>query len=160
MNFIRRTVKNGCIMIGDTKLDISAKLGHLKDAYEGKDVHFGFRPEAIVLGEQENAYVLQATVELTEMLGDNTNVYVNIADANAILKVNPHDTPQMIRISCSPSPWTACICSIPRLRMSSTSRQRPLVQSEIRSDLIQQSIVRNIRYEISHSLCFLRFGLL
>jgi len=27
------------------------------------------------------------------MLGDNTNVYVNIADANAILKVNPHDTP-------------------------------------------------------------------
>jgi multiple sugar transport system ATP-binding protein len=93
MNFIRRTVKNGCIMIGDTKLDISAKLGHLKDAYEGKDVHFGFRPEAIVLGEQENAYVLQATVELTEMLGDNTNVYVNIADANAILKVNPHDTP-------------------------------------------------------------------
>ena len=93
MNFIRRTVHNGCIMIGDTKLDISCKLGHLKEAYEGKDVHFGFRPEAIVLGEQKDAYVLNATVELTEMLGDNTNVYVNIADANAILKVNPHDTP-------------------------------------------------------------------
>jgi multiple sugar transport system ATP-binding protein len=94
MNFIRRTVKGGCIQIGDTKLDISAKLGHLADKYEGKDVHFGFRPEAIVLGEQENAYVLNANVELTEMLGDNTNVYVNIADANAILKVNPHDTPE------------------------------------------------------------------
>ena len=93
MNFIQRTVHNGCITIGDMKLDISAKLGHLKSAYEGKDVHFGFRPEAIVLGKQENAYVMNATVELTEMLGDNTNVYVNIADANAILKVNPHDTP-------------------------------------------------------------------
>jgi len=93
MNFIQRTVKDGCIEIGGTKLDISYKLGHLKDAYEGKDVHFGFRPEAIVLGEQENAFVLNGNVELTEMLGDNTNVYVNIADANAILKVNPHDTP-------------------------------------------------------------------
>ena len=94
MNFIRRTVQGGCIQIGNTKLDISAKLGHLADKYEGKDVHFGFRPEAIVLGKQENAYVLNANVELTEMLGDNTNVYVNIADANAILKVNPHDTPE------------------------------------------------------------------
>ena len=52
-----------------------------------------FRPEAIELGKKDNAYVLDAKVELTEMLGDNTNVYVNIADANAILKVNPHDTP-------------------------------------------------------------------
>ena len=93
MNFIRRTVKDGCIEIGGTKLDISYKLGHLKDSYEGKDVHFGFRPEAITLGKQENAFVLKGNVELTETLGDNTNVYVNIADANAILKVNPHETP-------------------------------------------------------------------
>jgi len=34
-------------------------------------------------------------VELTEMLGDNTNVYVNIGETNAILKVNPHDTPEL-----------------------------------------------------------------
>ena len=93
MNFIRRTVKDGCIEIGGTRLDISYKLGHLKESYEGKDVHFGFRPEAITLGRQENAFVLKGNVELTEMLGDNTNVYVNIADANAILKVNPHETP-------------------------------------------------------------------
>ena len=39
--------------------------------------------------------MLNATVELTEMLGDNTNVYVNIGADNAILKVNPHDTPAM-----------------------------------------------------------------
>jgi hypothetical protein len=29
------------------------------------------------------------------MLGDNTNVYVNIADANVILKVNPYEAPNM-----------------------------------------------------------------
>ena len=90
MNFIRTTVKGGCIEINGAKLDISAKL---PEGYEGKDIYFGFRPESIELGEVENAYVLSAKVELTEMLGDNTNVYVNIGEDNAILKVNPHDTP-------------------------------------------------------------------
>ncbi len=94
MNFIRSTVHGGCIEVGGQKLDVSASLGRHLAAYEGKDVYFGFRPEAIVLGQQQG-YVLQATVELTEMLGDNTNVYINIAKENAILKVNPHDAPKM-----------------------------------------------------------------
>ena len=29
------------------------------------------------------------------MLGDNTNVYVNIGQHNAILKVTPYETPEM-----------------------------------------------------------------
>ena len=29
------------------------------------------------------------------MLGDNANVYVDIADRKAILKVDPHDTPDI-----------------------------------------------------------------
>ena len=29
------------------------------------------------------------------MLGDNTNVYVNVGTNNVILKVNPHDAPEM-----------------------------------------------------------------
>ena len=95
MNFIRSRVHGGCIEVGGKKLDIAAKLGGRAAGYENKEVYFGFRPEAIVLGGQENAYVLGASVELTEMLGDNTNVYVNIADTNAILKVDPHDTPAM-----------------------------------------------------------------
>ena len=93
MNFIRAKVEHGCITIAGSKLDISANLGGRKAEYEGKDLYFGFRPEAITLGELENAHVLDATVELTEMLGDNTNVYVNIGEHNAILKVNPHDAP-------------------------------------------------------------------
>ncbi|MGN0998034.1 MAG: ABC transporter ATP-binding protein [Faecousia sp.] len=95
MNFIRAAVQGGCISVGGQALDIRPNLGSRAAEYEGREVYFGFRPEAIVLGEQENAYVLDATVELTEMLGDNTNVYINIADTNAILKVNPHEAPQM-----------------------------------------------------------------
>ncbi len=95
MNFIRSTVKNGCINIAGTSYDITPNLGEHKAAYEGKDIYFGFRPEAISLGAQDNAYVVNAKVELTEMLGDNTNVYVNIGDVNAILKVNPYETPAM-----------------------------------------------------------------
>ncbi len=93
MNFIRATVKGGCIDIAGTAYDISQNLGDKVKDYEGRDIVFGFRPEAITLGQQPDAYVLKANVELTEMLGDNTNVYVNIGDVNAILKVNPHDTP-------------------------------------------------------------------
>lgn len=93
MNFIRSKVEGGCIEVGGTKLNITPNLGSHCAEYEGKEIYFGFRPEAAVLGEQENAYVLAASVELTEMLGDNTNVYVNIGKDNAILKVNPHDTP-------------------------------------------------------------------
>jgi multiple sugar transport system ATP-binding protein len=34
-------------------------------------------------------------VELTEMLGDNTNVYITSGEQQAILKVDSHDTPEM-----------------------------------------------------------------
>ena len=93
MNFIRGTVQNGCITIAGKPYDITASL--VGQDYEGKDVYFGFRPEHIVLGKQDNAYVMDAKVELTEMLGDNTNVYVNIGDVNAVLKVSPYETPAM-----------------------------------------------------------------
>ena len=95
MNFIRGTVHNGCIDIAGQKLDVSTRLGSLKAQYEGKDIYFGFRPEHIVLGRQENAFQLDAHVELTEMLGDSANVYVNLAANNAILKVSPYETPEM-----------------------------------------------------------------
>lgn len=94
MNFVRGTVKGGKIQFGNIDLDLSKKLKGIS-AYEGKQIVFGFRPESIVLGKQENAYVIDCSVELTEMLGDNTNVYINVADDKAILKVDPHDTPEV-----------------------------------------------------------------
>ena len=94
MNFIRGTVKDGKIPFGKNQLDVAKKLGDKAAQYEGKELVFGFRPEAIELGKQDGAYVLEAAVELTEMLGDNTNVYITAGEDKAILKVDPHDTPK------------------------------------------------------------------
>ena len=93
MNFIRRKVKNGAVTLNGAVLDLSKALKGKADI-EGKDIVFGFRPEAIQLGKQENAYQLTGTVELTEMLGDNANVYINIGEDRAILKVTPHEIPE------------------------------------------------------------------
>ena len=95
MNFVRATLKKGKITIGKNTLDLSEKLGDKAAKYEGKEIVFGFRPEAIVLGKAENSLSIKASVELTELLGDNTNVYVDIQGEKSILKVNPHDTPEM-----------------------------------------------------------------
>ena len=93
MNFARGTVTGGKIAFGDQMIDLSAARKDIA-ALEGKAVVLGFRPESIVLKEQENACRLDCQVELTEMLGDNTNVYIQSGDQRAILKVDSHDTPE------------------------------------------------------------------
>ena len=95
MNFVRGTLVDGKMDVGGVKMDLKHKLGDRISDYEGKELVFGFRPEAIQLGEEKDAYVLNANVELTEMLGDNTNVYIVMQDLHAILKVDPHDTPEI-----------------------------------------------------------------
>jgi multiple sugar transport system ATP-binding protein len=95
MNFVRGKVTGGKLDIGGVQADLSHKLGDRLAGYEGRELVFGFRPEAVCLGEQKDAYVLPASVELTEMLGDNTNVYIVMQDLHAILKVDPHDTPEV-----------------------------------------------------------------
>ena len=91
MNFARGVVKNGRVSYGGQEVDLTKKLGEQCKEYEGKTIILGFRPEAILLGTQENSYHLSCEVELTEMLGDVTNVYVMIGEEQAILKVDPHD---------------------------------------------------------------------
>ncbi len=93
MNFVRGKLKGGKLTFGKNELDVAKKLGAKAKDYEGKEIVFGFRPESIELGEKSNAYVVKADVELTEMLGDNTNVYITADEDKAILKVDPHDTP-------------------------------------------------------------------
>ena len=95
MNFIRGTMKGGKLSFGDNVLDAAARLGEKAGRYEGREIVFGFRPEAIALGSRDNACCLKAQVELTEMLGDNTNVYITAGEDKAILKVDPHDTPDI-----------------------------------------------------------------
>ena len=95
MNFIRRPVQKGAIEINGAKLDLSLALKGKKVDIEGKEIVFGFRPEAIHLGAMENAYHLSGVVELTEMLGDNANIYMNMAEERSILKVTPHEIPEL-----------------------------------------------------------------
>ena len=96
MNLLRTYVEGGCAKIGDARLDLSHVLdSETLASLEGKGIVFGFRPEAVSVGESDNAFVMDSNVELTELLGDNTNVYVDMADDKAILKVEPHEAPAM-----------------------------------------------------------------
>ena len=99
MNFINGVVQNGKLVTEkcpDIDIDVTPLV---KDAaaIEGKEVVFAFRPEAIELHRgkvDDSAYVINSVVELTELLGDTTNVYATVGEVNVILKVNPHDTPE------------------------------------------------------------------
>ena len=93
MNFVRSRVENGTIDFGGQKIDLAAARPDLA-GMEGKEIVFGFRPESIVLQERENAARIDCQVELTEMLGDNTNIYITCGEKQAILKVDSHDTPE------------------------------------------------------------------
>ncbi|MCR5153208.1 MAG: sn-glycerol-3-phosphate ABC transporter ATP-binding protein UgpC [Lachnospiraceae bacterium] len=98
MNLLRTKLEGSCVTIGTNKLDLTKIIdaATLKK-YDGKELVFGFRPEAVKLENEENndpSYEISCTSELTELLGDNTNVYVNIEGVQAILKIDPHDTPE------------------------------------------------------------------
>ncbi len=96
MNFVNSTVKGGSINVFGSDVSLSHIISDENvKAYEGKPVALGFRPEGIVLGAQPDSYVFEADVILTELLGDNTNVYVQVGETSLILKVDPHDTPAL-----------------------------------------------------------------
>ena len=95
MNFVTGTVRDGKLAFGTNQLDVAKKLGDKAAKYEGEKIVLGFRPEAIELGKVDGACQVEAEVELTEMLGDNTNVYITTGEDKGILKVDPHDTPEI-----------------------------------------------------------------
>ena len=94
MNFLRGTVTHGCLHFGKNRIDLGKVLPEAA-GMEGKPIVLGYRPEAILLGQQPDGYVVTGNVELTEMLGDYTNIYITAEEDQAILKVDSHDTPQM-----------------------------------------------------------------
>lgn len=97
MNFIRGTVENGKLTSYGLNLDLAPIVKDIK-ALEGKKVVFAFRPEGIKTSGDKTDYVIDSKVELTELLGDTTNVYATVGNeekVNIILKVNPHSSPAM-----------------------------------------------------------------
>ena len=98
MNFLKGKVEGGKFVNDSVSLDIAPVVDDIA-SIEGKEVVFAFRPEAIKVAKSGRAgkeeYLIKSNVDLTELLGDTTNVYANVGDVNVILKVNPHDTPAM-----------------------------------------------------------------
>ncbi len=99
MNFLRGRCEGGKFVTDyGISYDISGIVSDVA-SIEGKNIVFAFRPEAIKLSKNGKAgkdeYLVNSEVDLTELLGDTTNVYANVGDVNVILKVNPHDTPEM-----------------------------------------------------------------
>ncbi len=99
MNFIKAKVSGGAIMIGSTKVDLNDFTGSaVVSGLEGKEIAFGFRPEHVTLcgnNKPSGSVTLNCKVELTELLGDNTNVYIDIDGISSILKIDPHMTPDI-----------------------------------------------------------------
>lgn len=93
MNFITGKISGNSITFdnNDHCLDISKTRYQIQD----DEVYFGFRPENVSMKPIDNAYQFKATATLTEMLGDSTNIYIEIGGDTVILKVDPHDAPKM-----------------------------------------------------------------
>lgn len=98
MNFLNGKIEGGKFVNEQLSLDVSPVVDDIA-SIEGKEVVFAFRPESIKLPVKGKAakeqYLINSQVDLTELLGDTTNVYANVGDVNVIMKVNPHDTPAM-----------------------------------------------------------------
>lgn len=93
MNFIKVRISEGKLVYPDGTVISDASI-YMDNAagYEGKEIYMGFRPEACELHSNEGLS-FSGQVELTELLGDNTNVYANLGEQKIILKINPYDTP-------------------------------------------------------------------
>lgn len=96
MNFVKAVAQGGRVSVGETVIELSHILSDEgMSRAEGREIAIGFRPEAVTLDGDGGCARIDCNVELTELLGDNTNVYVNIGETRAILKVDPHRTPKM-----------------------------------------------------------------
>lgn len=94
MNFVKVILNGGKVRVGSKELDLKVKLSKEQlAAYEGKELVVGFRPEAVLYEKQADAFEFSGKVELTEMLGDNTNIYMDMEGSKAVLKTDPHKTP-------------------------------------------------------------------
>lgn len=101
MNFIPCTYRSGKLYPenGNIALYIKNFKRDISSYYEDRKVDFGFRPEAAVLPSQidkaEEYIELEFKVMLTELLGDNVNVYGEYNGHKIIVKVSPYNVPQI-----------------------------------------------------------------
>ena len=93
MNFLKGKVEKDEIVLED-----GFKLPIKKTKYdysECEELVFGFRPEDARVKDDKKSIKLHGVATLTEMLGDSTNVYTQFGNNTVILKLDPHDAPNM-----------------------------------------------------------------
>lgn len=96
MNFMSGVVQDKKFVNDDLTVDLSKIISaESLESYEGKEMVMGFRPEAVKLSSSGKDFKVNCKVELTELLGDNTNVYADLGNTKLILKIDPHDTPSI-----------------------------------------------------------------
>ncbi len=105
MNFLPCSLSNGTAFIKGCELSFDFKklFPDIASRYNKQDIILGFRPEAITTcGDKDvpNSLILAAQTELTELLGDNANVYAYMGNNRIILRVSPYNIPP-INCNCN-----------------------------------------------------------
>ncbi|MCR5564577.1 MAG: sn-glycerol-3-phosphate ABC transporter ATP-binding protein UgpC [Gammaproteobacteria bacterium] len=91
MNLVKAEVKDGKVIIPGSDASYDLKDVH-DNELENQEIFFGVRPEHLkVQRKNEGMIEVHTTVELTEMLGDNSNMYLKWGSNNIISKVDPHE---------------------------------------------------------------------
>ena len=94
MNFMVGTVQDGLLKSPQFVIKPGAELSSKLQAYNGKKVYVGIRPENLDLpggsiAEQDN--VINATVDVVEPLGAETMVIASVGgDQSIVARVDPH----------------------------------------------------------------------
>lgn len=99
MNFINAQIqKSGtgvCASFGGFSLPLNAKKSKALQSYIGKEVIIGVRPENFMSVEENPEAAITATVELAELMGSETNLYLDCAGNKLIARlpstVRPED---------------------------------------------------------------------
>ncbi|HWQ57667.1 MAG TPA: sn-glycerol-3-phosphate ABC transporter ATP-binding protein UgpC [Clostridia bacterium] len=99
MNFLPCAAEKGRVRLTGTAqtIDLAEEYSCACARLGGGELALGFRPEnALVCAEKDakGCCALEGRVELTEMLGDNVNVYMDNGACRFILRIPPYDVPR------------------------------------------------------------------
>ena len=95
MNFMVGGIEGGRIRSANFDIKPQGEMAQKLQAYEGKQVYVGVRPENFGLkgytNIEENDNVVKATVEVVEPLGAETHIIASVGgDQNVVARVDPH----------------------------------------------------------------------
>lgn len=95
MNFMVGGIEGGRIRSANFDIKPQGEMAQKLQAYEGKQVYVGVRPENFGLKGyttiEENDNVVKATVEVVEPLGAETHIIASVGgDQNVVARVDPH----------------------------------------------------------------------